>query len=145
MAKDRCVSRQARCAKKFDTGLSFLRFFTCLRQRGNGPIALVAQQNRCRVLQAIKNNPWIRRFAWLVLCWGGAWLLGWLVVPPLAQSQIERHASEALGRKLTVERVEFLPWTLEATLHGVALASKDGSSEPVRVGRLSLAADSCSL
>ena len=97
------------------------------------------------MLQAIKNNPWIRRFAWLVLCWGGAWLLGWLVVPPLAQSQIERHASEALGRKLTVERVEFLPWTLEATLHGVALASKDGSSEQVRVGRIYIDAELQSL
>ena len=27
MAKDRCVSRQARCTKKFDTGLSFFAFF----------------------------------------------------------------------------------------------------------------------
>ncbi|MBS0291428.1 MAG: DUF748 domain-containing protein [Proteobacteria bacterium] len=102
-------------------------------------IAFKAEEIGCRVsqvLQRIKNHRWIRRVAWALGCLLGFWLLAWLIVPPVARAQIERHASLALGRKVTVAKVEFLPWTLEATLRDLSIASADGKSSQVQVGRI---------
>ncbi len=95
--------------------------------------------------QALKGNRWVRRMLWLVAGWLLLWLVAWLAVPPIARTQIERHASEALGRKVTVARVEFSPWSLEATLHGLGIASQDGSSSQVQVGRIYMDAELQSL
>lgn len=89
-----------------------------------------------QVLQTIKNHRWVRRAAWALGCLLAFWLLAWLIVPSVARAQIERHASEALGRKVTVAKVEFLPWTLEATVRGLSIASADGKSSQVQVARI---------
>ncbi|MBS0509527.1 MAG: DUF748 domain-containing protein [Proteobacteria bacterium] len=98
-----------------------------------------------QVVQGIKSHRWVRRAAWLVAGLLGFWLLAWLAVPPIARAQIEKHASEALGRKVTVAKVEFEPWSLEATVRGLAIASQDGQSPQVQVGRIYIDAELQSL
>lgn len=91
------------------------------------------------------THRWIRRAAW---CLGGLlalWLLAWLVVPPVARAQIEKHASQALGRTVTVDKVEFLPWMLEATVRGLSIASQDGTTAQVQVARIHVDAELQSL
>ncbi len=98
-----------------------------------------------QVLETIKNNRWARRAVWLLLGLLGVWLLAWLAVPPIARAQIEKHASEALGRKVTVAKVEFAPWSLEATVRGVSIASQDGQSPQVQIARIYMDAELQSL
>lgn len=98
-----------------------------------------------QVDRAIKKNHWFRRVMWFTGGWLLLWLLAWLAVPPIARTQIERHASEALGRSVTVSRVEFRPWSLEATLHGLAIASRDGKSSQVQIACIYIDAELQSL
>ena len=98
-----------------------------------------------QVIRTIGNHRWARRLAWLL---GGLlvfWALAWLIVPQVARSQIERHASEALGRKVTVSKVQFLPWTLEASIHGLTIASQDGTASQVQIARIYIDAELQSL
>lgn len=78
----------------------------------------------------------MRRLLWaltaLLLLWGVAWL----AVPPLVRSQLQRHASEALGRQVTVDKVEFSPWSLELTLHGLRIATQDGAGTQLEIARI---------
>src|SRR5437773_5881464 len=52
-------------------------------------------------------------------------LVGFFVVPPIARSQIETRATEALGRKVTIGKVAFNPFTLKATLSDFVLADRE--------------------
>lgn len=148
MAKDRCVCRQARCTERLrPPGFLFALIYTGTPTFADS-IASEAQVIGYRVsqvIQTIKHHRWARRAAWLLACLLGVWLLAWLVVPPVARSQIERHASEALGRKVTVSKVEFLPWTLEATVHGLSIASGDGKASQVQIARIYIDAELQSL
>jgi uncharacterized protein involved in outer membrane biogenesis len=74
--------------------------------------------------------------AWSLATLVLVWALGWLVVPPLVRSQLERVGSEQLGRNLRVGAVDFKPWTLELTLHDLALASQDGARAQFQLKRL---------
>jgi len=47
------------------------------------------------------------------------WLIGWLCVPYLLKLQLQKQGSAQLGREVTMERVVFLPWSLELTVSGV--------------------------
>src|SRR5215831_15961784 len=47
-------------------------------------------------------------------------LVAWLAVPPIVRSQVESRLTEALGRKTTLESVEFNPFTLRVVLHKLA-------------------------
>lgn len=63
----------------------------------------------------------------LLLC-----LLSWAVAPSLLRGQIEQHASAALGRAVTVGRVEFRPWSLELSVFDLAVAKAGhGVQQPV--------------
>ena len=68
------------------------------------------------------NNKWLRRAAWaagsVVVIWG----LAYAVVPTVAKAQIEKIASEKLGRRVTVGVVDFKPWSLELTVTDLAIA-----------------------
>ncbi|XDF37772.1 DUF748 domain-containing protein [Paracidovorax avenae] len=57
--------------------------------------------------------------ALLLLVWG----LAWLAVPPLVRWGLERWGSGFVGRAVTVGKVDFRPWTLELTVHDIALAA----------------------
>ena len=97
------------------------------------------------MLQAIRHwvtqRRWARRLLWAVGSLLALWLLAWLAVPPLARTQIERQASEALGRKVTVAQVEFLPWSLEATVRGLSIASQDGKDWQFKLDRIYINAE----
>lgn len=96
-------------------------------------------------MQTIKNHRWAKRLAWPL---GGLlllWVLAWLIIPPVARGQIERHASALLGRTVTVAKVEFLPWTLEATVHRLSIASQDGKTSQAQIERIYIDAELQSL
>ena len=79
---------------------------------------------------------WLRRGRWFL---GGlllVWALAWLVAPPLVKRQIEKEGSTALGRTLTIGSVDFRPWSLELTLHDLAIATADGSAKQLSIARL---------
>lgn len=69
--------------------------------------------------------------AGLLLCW----LLAWAGLPPLLKWQLERQASAALGRAVSVERVDIKPWSLELELNGLRLADAQGQGEQFSLGR----------
>lgn len=148
MAKDRCVCRQARCTEGLRSpGFLFALFYIGVQVFADS-IAPVVPGIGCRVSQAIqtiKSNRWARRASWLVAGLLGLWLLAWLAVPPIARAQIEKHASEALGRRVTVAKVEFAPWSLEATVRGLSIASQDGQSPQVQIARIYIDAELQSL
>ena len=96
-------------------------------------------------LQTLKSHKWARRAAWTI---GGVlalWALGWLAVPPLLKHQVQKIASEKLGRTVTLGAVDFKPWTMELTLSDLAIATADGKAEQLRVQRLYLDAELQSL
>ncbi len=73
------------------------------------------------------HRPWARRVAGGLIGVVLLWALGWLLVPPLLRSQGEKIATEKLGRTVSIGRVDFRPWTLELSLHDVAIAGADGA------------------
>jgi len=79
---------------------------------------------------------WLRRLSWLVGVVALLWGLGWLAGPALIRSQIEKIASEQLGRKVTVGAVDFKPWTLELTVSDLAIANQAGSQAQFQFKRL---------
>jgi hypothetical protein len=86
----------------------------------------------------------LKRLGWAVLAVLGLLALAWVGVPPLLKSQIEQHASAALGRPVTVGRIDFKPWTLELTAEQFAIGAAPGapSAEPLlKIARLHANAD----
>lgn len=61
--------------------------------------------------------------AGLILLWA---LAGFLLVPKLLKPRLERAASQALKRPVTVAKVSFNPFTFTATLEGVRVAERSG-------------------
>ncbi|MFI5446643.1 DUF748 domain-containing protein [Polaromonas sp. UC242_47] len=73
-------------------------------------------------VSVVKSPTWQRRLAWAV---GGLlllWALAYVAVPPILKSQLEKIASDKLGRQVTVGAVDFKPWSLELTLSDLAIA-----------------------
>ncbi len=87
-------------------------------------------------LQTIKSHKWARRAAWAVAGVLTLWVLGWLAVPPLLRHQVQKIASEKLGRTVTLGAVDFKPWTMELTLSDLAVATADGKADQVRIKRI---------
>lgn len=83
--------------------------------------------------------------AWAVGVTLLVWLLAWWLVPLVAKPQLEKRASDLLGRVVTVGRVDFLPWTLELSLHDIAVARATGSVPQLEVRRLYIDAELQSL
>lgn len=79
---------------------------------------------------------WLRRLTWSVAALLAVWLLAWLLMPPLLKWQLQKQASALLGRTVTVEKVDFRPWTLELTLEGLRVADAAGTGEQFSVGRV---------
>ena len=73
------------------------------------------------------------------------WLLAWAGLPPLLKWQLERQAGAALGRTVSVERVDIKPWSLELELHGLRLADAEGQGDQFTLERLYLDLDARSL
>jgi hypothetical protein len=49
------------------------------------------------------------------------WALAWAAVPPLLKWQLQTRGTELLGRPVTVAAVDFRPWSLNLTLHDLAI------------------------
>lgn len=55
-------------------------------------------------------------------------LVGFFLLPPVVKSQLEKRASEALGRTVTVGKVRLNPYALSITLEGFDVRDADGLS-----------------
>ena len=84
----------------------------------------------------LQNSPWMRRCAWSVCSLVLLWVLAWLALPPILRSQGEALASKALGRQVSIGRVQFLPWSLEVSLHDVSIADAQGQGFLLQVQRI---------
>lgn len=93
----------------------------------------------------LKRNKWVRRAFLAIGALLVLWLLLWALVPPLAKSQIQKIASEQLGRSVTLERVDFRPWSLELTLEGLRVAGAQPSEALLEVRRIYVDAELQSL
>lgn len=92
-------------------------------------------------MRAVK---WAAGAAAVVVALVGA---AWLTVPAIVQSQLQSRGSAALGRAVRVERVEFAPFGLALTLHGLSVAGRAGDGGPpqLTIARLHVHADLRSL
>lgn len=96
-------------------------------------------------LESVKNNKWVRRAimvaAGVVVLWG----LGWAIVPGLVKNQLEKLASEQIGRQVSLGAVHFRPWSLELTLDDLVLAGAPGAAPQLQIKRVYLDAELQSL
>ncbi|WP_322341963.1 DUF748 domain-containing protein [Hydrogenophaga sp.] len=87
------------------------------------------------------TSPWVRRMVWTL---GGVlllWLITWLAVPVLLKWQLQNQVSQALGRSVTVQKMDFRPWSLALSIEGLRIASAQGSAEQVSVARVHVNAE----
>ena len=75
-----------------------------------------------RLSDVARSTRWRRRLVWSVAGLLAFWGLAYAIVPGIAKSQIEKIASEKLGRQVTVGAVEFKPWSLELAITDLAIA-----------------------
>lgn len=89
--------------------------------------------------RAVVRNPlWRRRAAWFLGVLALLWAVAWAAVPPLVKSQIEKIASEKLGRQVTVGSVDFKPWSLEVTLTDLAILRAPAGGGAVNTPQLKI-------
>ncbi len=82
------------------------------------------------------KNKWVRRAVWAIAGSAVLYGLAWSLVPPILKNQVEKIAGEALGRKVTIGRVDFKPWTLELELGELAIAKADGTASQLQIKRV---------
>jgi len=68
-------------------------------------------------------------------------VVGFLVLPPIARSQIEKRASAVLGRRVTVERVGLNPFAMSVTIGKLDIRTRDGRGSFLGWDRLYVNAD----
>ena len=88
---------------------------------------------------------WQRRVVWAVAAWLLLWALAYAAVPWILKSQLEKIGSEKLGRQLTVGAVDFKPWSLELTIHDLAIAKARPTGFSGAAGSQTAASGSASL
>lgn len=93
----------------------------------------------------LRSPQWQRRVAGAVGAWLLLWALAYAAVPWVLKSQLEKIASEKLGRQLTVGAVDFKPWSLELTIHDLAIARARSTDLPGESGSQAAASGSASL
>ena len=76
----------------------------------------------------MQSRAWIVRLAITVGAIAALIAIAWLAVPPIVRSQIESRLTEALGRKTTVEAVDFDPFPLRLRLRKVVIAEPGGAA-----------------
>ncbi len=91
------------------------------------------------------RRRWLRRAAIGLVVLLGLWGVAWLGMPPLLKWQLQKQASEAIGRTVTVDQVDFRPWTLELELTGLRVADAVGGGTQFSLERLYLDAELQSL
>jgi uncharacterized protein involved in outer membrane biogenesis len=67
------------------------------------------------------RRRWLRWLGYALGAGAALIAIAWLIVPPIARSQIETRLGGALGRPTTVESVEFNPFQLRLTVRKLAI------------------------
>lgn len=94
----------------------------------------------------LRTRPWLRRGVIALLGLLLFWLLAWLAVPPIVKHQAEQRLSELLGRRVTIGRVAFAPWSLALTVQQLRVDGVDAQAPPqLEVARLHVNAELRSL
>ncbi len=93
----------------------------------------------------LKHNKWARRGIAAVASLLMLWLVLWLAAPPIAKHQIQRIASEQLGREVSLGKVAFKPWSLEITIDDLRIAGAGDGPPQIEVRRLHADAEMQSL
>ena len=83
-----------------------------------------------RAAGVARSPLWRRRAAWALGVLLLLWALAYAAVPVILKSQLEKIASEKLGRQVTVGAVDFKPWSLELTLRDLAIARAGAADTP---------------
>jgi hypothetical protein len=82
-------------------------------------------------------SPRLRRNLWIIaIAFALFTVTGFLILPPIVKSQLERRASAALGRTVTVDKVRLNPYTLALTLENLEVREKDGKGSFLGWNRL---------
>lgn len=76
-------------------------------------------------------RPWLRRVTKGLLGLLLLWLFSWAAVPRFVQWQVEKQASQALGRMVKIDEVLFRPWSMVLTLRGLHVAKAGPLAEPI--------------
>lgn len=87
-------------------------------------------------LMALRHHRWFRPATRTLGAVLGLWAAAWLLVPWLAKAPLERAATQALGRQVTIGAVDFRPWSLEVALRDIAVAGRDGEPPLLTVARV---------
>ena len=87
--------------------------------------------------QKIKNLNRIQK----IVLWSAAALilytiLGFLVLPPILKIVLEKKLPEALHRPFSIQKIKINPYTLTATLEGLAIRKQDDSENFIGFDRL---------
>ena len=59
------------------------------------------------------------------------WSAAWFYVPPIVAAEARQASERLLGRRLTLGRVTFQPWTLELTAQALAIAGPRADAPPL--------------
>lgn len=78
---------------------------------------------------------WYRLTGWAVGVWLMVWALAYAAVPVVLRSQLQKIGSEQLGRQVSVGAVDFKPWSLELTLHDIAISRVAVAGTPPPAGQ----------
>src|SRR5687767_1826455 len=74
---------------------------------------------------------WLRRLGWTAAALLLLTVVAWLALPALLMWQLPPRLSEALGRPVTIGKIELTPWTLEVAATNVAIGGTGGAGEPL--------------
>ena len=80
---------------------------------------------------------WRWKILWLLIFLFGAYTAaGFWLLPRVLISQVEKKGSAALGRKVTLDRVEFNPFTLRLEAEGLVVKALEGRSPLLKIDAL---------
>ena len=86
---------------------------------------------------SLMNHAWMRRAAWAAAALLLLGVVSWLAVPPLLKWQAQLRLSEALGRPVTIGKVDFKPWAMALAVDELVIAGAAPAAEPLlKVARL---------
>lgn len=101
----------------------------------SGPASPAAQEG------APAGRRWLRALLALVAAVGVYALLGFVIVPRIAQGQLAERLAAELGRAVAIGRIEFNPFTLVLRVHELRVSGAAGSAEREFAGFARLEAD----
>jgi uncharacterized protein involved in outer membrane biogenesis len=75
-----------------------------------------------------RRRRWLRIALWALSAVAVYALLGFVVAPRVAQSQLVERLGAELGRPVAIERIEFNPFTLLLRVHGLSVSEPSGGA-----------------